>query len=438
MKKIIAKFGGVCMADFSNINKVIEIIRKNKARKIIVVSAPGQINNQEKITDLLYECYEQTENEEMFNQIFNKIEKRFNEIFNYFDLKHLKNELAEMKNQIKFCRNKDFAVSRGEFLTAKILSEILSFDFVDATEIIKFKSNGELDFDLTYKLINKILSDLKKGVVVPGFYGQSSNGNILTFSRGGSDYTASLIASGVNADIYENWKDVDGVMSCDPQIINTHYKIKEITYNELRQLSYMGSKILHPDAVLPADEKNIPIIIKSIFEPNKQGTKINNKLKQKNFNQIKAITGKKKQTLIKIKKIMEYDEVQFFSRLFKILNDSGFKSVQFSSNVDYFILVLDEVEFNKNEKTFLEEVENLNISEVLVQKNVALITIVGNNIILKNNIFIKIFNAFKENNIEIFFLKIDAYGSNIILGINEKNFKDAIIVLNNLLFMKNY
>ncbi|MDD3397610.1 MAG: aspartate kinase [Clostridia bacterium] len=436
MKKIIAKFGGVCMANSANIKKVIEIIKKNKNRKIIVVSAPGQIGGEEKITDLLYACCEQTENEVEFDKIFNKIEKRFNEIIDYFNLDNLKKELAEIKLQIKKSKEKNFAVSRGEFFTAKILAEILDAKFVDACELIKFKINDELDFDLTYKLIKKNLGELKNRVVVPGFYGRKSSGEILTFTRGGSDYTASLIASGVNADVYENWKDVDGVMSCDPKITNTHYKIKEITYKELRQLSYMGSKILHPDTVLPADEKNIPIIIKSIFEPKKHGTIINNNISLRHFNQIKAITGKKNQTLITIKKIMEYDEVDFFHKLFQLLNNLNFSSVQFIVNVDYVNLVVNENEFEANEKKFSEELISLNINAISVEKNVALITIVGNNILLKSNLFKRVIYSLNENNIEIKLTKIDALGSNIIFVIDNQKFEKAVIIINNLLFKK--
>ena len=434
MKKIIAKFGGICMTNSLNINKVKEIVQQNKSRKIVVVSAPGQLDNEEKITDLLYECCKQINNEKEFDKTFKKIENRFNEIIEYFNIKNFENILYEIKNQIKSNKNKDFSLSHGELLTAKISSEILHFDFVDASEIIKFKANEELDFNLTYKLIEKHLSNLGKGVVVPGFYGQNPNGEILTFSRGGSDYTASLIASGVNADVYENWKDVDGVMSCDPKIINTNYKIKEITYKELRQMSYMGSKILHPDTVLPADEKNIPIIIRNLFEPQKQGTKITNKTSLKNSNRIKEIKGKKNQVFIKIKKIMEYDEINFFYKLFKFLNSLEIKSAHFISGVDNFILSLNEAEINKNEVIFLKKIEDLNIKTISIEKEVAIITIVGNDIIFKNNIFKKIYHSLQKNDIQIFFCKIDAFGSNIMLGIKENGFKSAIIILNNLLF----
>lgn len=435
MKKIIAKFGGVCMANSTHINKVIDIIIKNKNRKIVVVSAPGQLNDEEKITDLLYDCYEQKQDEKNFNKIFDIIENRFNEIITYYKLDKFKPELAKIKQQIKSCENKDFVVSRGEFLTAKILAEILCAKFIDACDLIKFKSNSELDFDLTYELIEKNLSSIKNRAVVPGFYGQKPNGKILTFTRGGSDYTASLIASGVSADVYENWKDVDGVFSCDPKITNTHYKIKEITYKELRQLSYMGSKILHPDTVLPANEKNIPIIIKSIFEPKKHGTKINN-ISLKNFNHIKAITGKRNQTFVTIKKIMEYDEIAYFSKLFSLLSDLNFTTVQFVQNVDYINLVVNENEFNAKKNALFEYISSLKINEISVEKNCALVTIVGNDIILKINLIKRLILSLKENNIKIKIIKADALGSNIILGIDDDKYIDAIKIINNLLFKK--
>ncbi|MDD2445637.1 MAG: aspartate kinase [Clostridia bacterium] len=459
MKKIVAKFGGVCMANSVNINKVLKLIKNNKERKIIVVSAPGQQDNQKKITDLLYDCSEQITILGNCDEAFLKIETRFNEIIDFFKLPIFKNELKTIKKEIETNKSKSFIVSRGEFLTAKILAKILKSNFMDASEIIKFKENDELDFKLTYKLINQKLLNLKEAVVIPGFYGQKPNGEILTFTRGGSDYTASLIASGINADIYENWKDVDGVMSCDPKITNTHFKIKKITYSELRQLSYMGSKILHPDTVLPVDKKNIPIIIKSIFEPKKHGTRIDNMCElhieqtsnfnksncynrnskynlEKNKEQIKAITGKKNQTLLTIKKVMEYDEVSYFNKLFKILNDMNFTSVQFYSNVDYVNLILNEAEFNLKRDELFNLLEQLETNEIIVEDSISIITVVGNNIILKNNIIKNICMTLINDDIEIKTLKIDSKGSHIILSVKNENFEKSIKLINRLLFKK--
>jgi len=442
MKKIVAKFGGVCMANPANIIRVIKLIKNNKDRKIIVVSAPGQQNNQEKVTDLLYDCFEQLEKLGNCNEAFLKVESRFYEIINYFNLPDFKNEIAIIKNEINDKKSKSFTASRGEFLTAKILAKILKFDFIDACEIIKFNEYGELNFKLTYELINKELSNLKKPVIIPGFYGSKSNGEILTFTRGGSDYTASLIASGINADIYENWKDVDGVMSCDPKITNTRFKIKKITYSELRQLSYMGSKILHPDTVLPVDEKNIPIVIKSIFEPKKHGTRIDNIETSHikaihnlgNKAQVKAITGKRNQTLLTIKKVMEYDEVSYFNKLFKILNDLNFTSIQFYSNIDYVNLILDEAEFNLKKDELFNLLKQLEINEIIVENSISIITIVGNYIIFKNNIIKNVYMILINNNIDIKTIKIDSNGSNIILSVKNNDFEKSIILINKLLF----
>lgn len=166
---------------------------------------------------------------------------------------------------------RDYIVSRGEFLSAKIMAKYLGYEFVDAKELIYFNEAGELDEEKTYRCIENTLS--REGhFVIPGFYGEDAGGNIKTFERGGSDITGSIIAGGLDASLYENWTDVSGIMTADPKKDPAATTIRQMTYEELLLISKNGAQVYHKDAVASVWEKNIPILIKNTNAPEESGT----------------------------------------------------------------------------------------------------------------------------------------------------------------------
>lgn len=432
MKIKVLKFGGVCLSSPENIKKVKEIIEKEEERLIIVVSAPGQRDvNDRKITDLLYDCYNEILTNGNCNKTFKIIENRFEEILNSFNLGHLKPKLKEIKRGIEENREINYTAAQGEYFTAIIMAEILGFKFIDSSKIIKFYSSGKLNFKKTYSKIAK-LKNIEQGIVIPGFYGSLPNGKLLTFTRDGTDYTASLVASGIGDCIYESFKDVSGIRATSPKLIKNPIHINQISYQELRELSYMGAKVLHPNTVLPVIEKNIPIIIKNIYEPNGQKTIIINN--PKDNHKIKSFTQKSDLVLLSMRKIMDNNEVKILYNCLKILKDLKINYVLMNMKVDKVEMILLDKDFLGNEDIIIKKLKALKIKSLEIEKNFALITMVGNDIFRKNNL-IKILNSdFGKNDIKIKMIKTNGK-SNLIIGIDEKDLQLATNIIYEKFFL---
>ncbi|MGL5257516.1 MAG: homoserine O-acetyltransferase/O-succinyltransferase family protein, partial [Proteocatella sp.] len=290
-KKVVAKFGGSSLADAKQFNKVRDIILSQSDRNHIVVSAPGKrYEGDTKVTDILTYIYKTKvlkdhiqeeikalqEKEAVLTrekqQLISQVEERFEEICSELEVSaKARQEISNVCRQIDDSTEKDFIVSRGEYLNALIMADYLGYDFIDSADIIFFDKDGKLDEAKTYAEINKRISKEDK-VVVPGFYGLSHTGEIKTFERGGSDITGSIIAKGISADVYENWTDVTGVMTEDPKKSKDAKTIENLTYSELLQITKNGAQVYHPDAIKPVEKADIPINIKNTNKPHEMGT----------------------------------------------------------------------------------------------------------------------------------------------------------------------
>lgn len=290
-KKVVAKFGGSSLSDANQFNKVKDIILSQSDRNHIVVSAPGKrYEGDVKVTDVLNYIYKlkltkdeireeikQLQKKEVIiskekQQLLLQLEERFEEICKDLNVSGKpKREIKQVCKQIDDSKEKDFIVSRGEYLNALIMSDYLGYDFIDAADLIFFDEEGLLDETRTYQEIKKRISKDDK-VVVPGFYGSNYKGEIKTFERGGSDITGSIIAKGIDADLYENWTDVTGVMTADPKKEKTAKTIKNLTYKQLLQITKNGAQVYHPDAIKAVANASIPINIKNTNKPEEKGT----------------------------------------------------------------------------------------------------------------------------------------------------------------------
>ena len=265
----VCKFGGTSVSSVDSIKRVAEIINSDSDRRYIIVSAPGKRwAGDDKITDMLYALAD-ADGEE-FNEVFKKLRDRFSSLVQDLCL-HLDvgREFDDLAGKIREGVSKDFVASRGEYLSAKMIAELLGARFVDAKDLVKFEGIA-LDFDGTIANIKRSLGGER--AVIPGFYGSREDGEIKTFSRGGSDITGALVACAVNADMYENWTDVDGVYSADPRKDAGARLIERMTYKEMYDLARQGANVLHEDAVYPAERAHVPINIKNTFNPSAHGT----------------------------------------------------------------------------------------------------------------------------------------------------------------------
>lgn len=432
---IVAKFGGSSLADAHQFEKVKNIVEANGDRKYIVPSAPGKRHSKDyKITDLLYLCSTHVEQGISFDDVFKIISDRYNEIVRELSEKyhHMKaldinTYLLKIKYDIESGCPSDYTASRGEYLNAIILSTLLNYDFIDASDLIFFDKYGRLNAEHTHKTIVKRLSS-SKHAVIPGFYGSDSSGKIKTFSRGGSDITGALIARGAGASLYENWTDVSGFLMADPRIIKDPMPIEAITYRELRELSYMGATVLHEDSVFPVREAGIPISIKNTNSPLDRGTLIVGETHPiEKCGTITGIAGKKDFTVIAIEKNLMNTELGFCRKLLSILESNNVVFESMPAGIDTVSLVIPDYQLDNKLDTIIDEINRQCKPDSLeILPNMALIATVGRGMSKSKGIAAKIFEALAKNNVNIRMINQGSSEINIIVGVENNDFEKAI------------
>ncbi|MBQ3079757.1 MAG: hypothetical protein IJC48_07165 [Clostridia bacterium] len=264
MPLIVSKFGGTSLMNGERFAFAASYIRKHPDMRVIVASAPGKrYGGDDKITDLLmrYECTLDIE-------IWARIEARFLEIARYAGIS-IGEELGDIQRAVLSQKGRDYAMSRGEYLSAKILAHMTGYEFTDAQHLFALAGGRIEEKGMEEKFLRYI--DTDKGCVIPGFYGRDEFGNIKTFPRGGGDITGAYAAKALKADIYENWTDVDGVFDSDPQKGYAR-RLPFLTYDDMLHLAQKGACVLHADSILPVKDASIPIHVRSSFHPGGGGT----------------------------------------------------------------------------------------------------------------------------------------------------------------------
>ena len=429
----VTKFGGSSMADAVQYGKIKNIILSDPARKVVVVSAAGKRSKDDhKITDLLYLCHAHTQYGVDCNPIFERIAQRYMEIRNDLNLQvDLESDFAALKKRLdRKDVTQDELASRGEYFSAKLMAAYLGFRFVDATQWVKFKIDGSVDKEATYAALQSI--DLGEGIVTPGFYGLMPDGHIRTFTRGGSDITGALAAAALDADIYENWTDVSGILMADPRIVDNPQAIPEVTYEELRELSYSGAQVLHEGTILPVSEKNIPLNIRNTNEPDNHGTIIresfDTNVDPNRF--ITGVTGKKDFTIISISKRGMSNEVGVLWRILTILERHNISIDYCPNGIDNVSVVVSTASIAPCLYQVLAEIqEELKPSSLIVHDQIAVVAAVGRRMAFRPGISGRLFAALGEAGINIRMINQGPDEMNIILGVDNKDFAGAIRVL---------
>ena len=433
----VCKFGGTSMADANAIRKVKDIVFADPTRKYIVVSAPGKrFKDDIKITDMLYRCYNEVVESGTCKKSFDIIRQRFTQIVKDLQLDlDINAVLDKTEEDINNSTCPDFAASRGEYLSAIIVASFFGFEFVDASELIRFDSHGRLNNDYTADKVFSRLEGVEKAVI-PGFYGKNFQGQIKTFSRGGSDITGSIIANGVKADLYENWTDVSGFLVCDPRIVPEAKVINQITYKEVRELSYMGASVLHAEAIAPVMRKRIPINIKNTFKPEDKGTMIvPNDMYDLNANQsvITGIAGKKNFAVLLIEKSMMNAEVGFIRKVLSVVEHFGLCVEHLPSGIDTLSVVLasDQLKDGVFSDLVNEIRENVNPDYIHVIENVSLIATVGHGMARRHGTAATIFTALAKENINVKMIDQGSSELNIIIGVANSDYEKCIRAIYN-------
>ena len=423
------------MADAGQYRKIRDILLADPERRVVVVSAAGKRNKADhKITDLLYLCYAHTQYGVDCSGVFEMIVSRYREIQRDLGLTlDLEPEFAALKQRLDAKTvTQDELASRGEYFSARLMAAYLGFQFVDAADCVKFKFDGTVDQESSYEALRGLVRGV--GVVIPGFYGLMPDGRIRTFTRGGSDITGALAAAALDADVYENWTDVSGILMADPRIVENPQTIPEVTYDELRELSYSGAQVLHEGTIFPVREKNIPLNIRNTNAPEDPGTMIQEKFQLDSDPQrfITGITGKKDFTIIAVSKRGMSSQVGVLRKILTVLERHDISVDYVPNGIDNVSVVMPTELVASSLYSILGEIQKeVEPDRLDVHDQIAVVAAVGRKMAFRPGISGQIFAALGQAGINIRMINQGPDELNIIFGVDNRDFANAIRVLYN-------
>ncbi len=423
----VCKFGGTSMASADNIKRVADIVNSDSLRKFTIVSALGKrFENDIKLTDALYKCFDEVKSNGSCKNEFAPIRERFLSLA--ADL-GLKSDYMALLNAIEKAiddsKSPDTAASRGEYLSAMMLAEYAGFEFVDSEKIVAFDEDGAFNTEYTNDLVSKRLAAIKGKAVIPGFYGSMPNGEIKTFSRGGSDVSGAVVARAVKASVYENWTDVSGFMVADPHIVDSPKRIKEISYRELRELSYMGANVLHPDSIFPVRQAGIPINIRNTFRPDDAGTIIRDNVSHDRL--ITGIAGKRNFTSILIEKSMMNNEIGFTRKMLSVLERYGISFEHIPSGIDTMSIVISDCEIGGKMEKLLSGIRDaVGPDRIEIQSGLSLIATVGHGMSYRPGTAARLFCALSRYGVNVRMIDQGSSEMNIIVAVATEDYEKAI------------
>ncbi len=428
----VVKFGGSSLADADKFRRVAEIIAADKDRRYVVPSAPGKrFSDDIKITDMLYQCYNLARDASTraeFETCYSNICARFHGIINDLGLSFdISGELDYIKNAILGRAGRDFAASRGEYLSGLILAKLIGFDFIDAENVILFNDNGTFNADKTQEVLSAELARHERAII-PGFYGLMPNGTVKTFSRGGSDITGSIVARAAGADLYENCTDVSGFMMADPRIIKDPRSIETVTYRELRELSYMGATVLHEDAIFPVRIAGIPINIRNTMRPGDDGTMIVASAPEYDTKHIiTGIAGRRGFSVVTVEDDLMNSQIGYGRRMLEVFEENGIAFEHMPTGIDTMSVIVATADIEPlREKIITSLNRTLKPDSITVDDGLALIAVVGRGMVKAKGTAARVFSAVSNAGVNIRMIDQGSSELNIILGVEEGDFETTV------------
>lgn len=425
MGDITCKFGGTSLADAACFRDAINIILANPNRRFIVPSAPGKRTPQDKkITDLLYTWHRMAKEGLDASEPSHIISDRFAELARELGVSFdIEGHLKEIAEQVTHHDTPDYMASRGEYLNGRLMAEVLHATFVDPADCIKFTSDGDLD-PVSYAFLGTRLNG--PGLfVVPGFYGSLPNGEIKTFSRGGSDITGSIVARGSRSSLYENWTDVSGFRMADPRVVPDAKRIEEVSYQELRELSYMGATVLHDEAIYPVREPGIPINILNTKAPDSPGTLIVAQRESKS--PVCGIAGRAGFSMINIEKALMNKERGFGLGVLAVLDKFGIGWEHMPTGIDTMsIIIRDEDLGTAGDKLVAEIHKVCNADTMSLTRGLAMIATVGQGMSHHVGVAARLCTALADAGINLRVIDQGSSEMNIIVGVEESDLHPAV------------
>ena len=429
LKKIVTKFGGSSLADAGQFAKVKSILALDPARRYVVPSAPGRrFKEDEKVTDLLYRCHALAAKGEDYQETFDKIAARYMDIAEELGLSlDLGAVLDEVDERIGAGASADWCASRGEYLGGMLLADYLGWRFFDPAKGILFDETGRFDAERTQVVLSEALAD-GEPTVVPGFFGSKPNGEVHTFSRGGSDVTGAIVARAVGADMYENWTDVSGFLMADPRVVENPREIRSITYKELRELSYMGASVLHEDAMFPVHKAGSPTNIRNTNLPEHPGTLISLDMPEEtDVPTITGIAGHKGFSVIFVEKAMMNSELGFGRKVLSVLEECGISFEHLPTGIDTMSVVVAQDALAPHREQVVHRImEVVEPDTLTIHDDMSLIATVGRGMVHNCGTAARLFASMSRAGINVRMIDQGSSELSIIVGVDDKDFESTI------------
>ncbi|NMA18662.1 MAG: aspartate kinase [Clostridiaceae bacterium] len=429
MERIVCKFGGSSLAGAQEFKRVKEIVKADPRRRVVVVSAPGKSKEEPfKVTDMLLMCAQLASAGFRYDEIFEQIANRFRSLCLELELSlDIEKLIDEVNQHISSGASAASCASRGEYMCAQLMADYLGWPFIDAADLFLFSSETELNEEETYRRIKERLSSFEKAVV-PGFYGAMSDGTLTTFRRGGSDITGSLLAAGLEATLYENWTDVPGLLMADPKIVKDAKPMRYMTYPELRELSYMGAKVLQEDAVFPISKTGIPLQIRSTLLPEDPGTLISENGVQSGV--VTGIAVKKNFRVFTLEKTKMREDKGFLRKLLSVFESNRVTVEGTPTGIDSVSVIVSEEQLTGKLDKIMEEVRMYcHPQRLTTQPGLALVVVVGKGMIRKKGVAAKVFTSLANADINIRMISQGSSELSILVGVENEDADSAVAAL---------
>ena len=426
MGAVVCKFGGSSLADDRQVAQVKRIIESDARRRLVVPSAPGKRDDADtKITDLLYLCHELARQNLDFSEPFAMVRSRYEGLATKLGIPlDIGRLLDRLKTDIENGASRDFVASRGEYLCGQVMADYLGATFIDAADAIRFRPGGELD-PASYSLLAERVDN--DGIfVVPGFYGSDPGGAVKTFSRGGSDITGAIVARAVDAEVYENWTDVSGLLMADPGLVTNARPVREITYREVRELAYMGASVFHDEAMFPVRSAGIPVHIRNTNRPQDPGTRI---LARRELTDalIAGVAGKPAFTMLFIEKAMMNQQKGFGRQVLEVVASHDISYEHTPSGIDTMSVIMRDDQLGEKGERLVDDIRRiLQPDRVELLPGLALIATVGEGMSHRIGIAARLFSALANARVNVRVIDQGASEINIIVGVEEGDYKRAV------------
>lgn len=438
----VIKFGGSSLASAEQVKKVIQIIKDDADRRFVVVSAPGKRSaDDRKVTDLLIDFYQARIANQETQTIIESIYQRFVEIAASFSVDEavLPEILSSLQNlaTLPIENNPyflDAVLSAGENNNAKLIASIcqsagIQARYINPKELGIIVTNEPQNAHIlmnSYKKINQ-WRDSPEVLIIPGFFGYTEDGQICTFSRGGSDITGAIVARGMRATLYENFTDVNGIYAAHPGYIHEPETITELTYREMRELAYAGFSVFHEEALMPCFQASIPVVIKNTNNPTHPGTQI--VTERTNLDKpVVGISSDEGFSMIYLSKYLMNKEVGFTLRILEIFRDFNLNYEHMPSGIDDLSIILrsDQLTESIEEELLRKIAYEINPDELRITHDLSLVVVVGEGMKQRVGSMAESTGALARKNINLEMINQGSSEVSFMFGIHKEREKDAI------------